>query len=388
MLSLDQAVALALGDQPTVQAYRREADASEQAAETARTLPDPQVSAGVQNLPVTGSMAFNPSRDTMTMYTIGVMREQVRRSKREAEAYQLHVEAVASRAEASAEERQIRRAVMIAWLLAVEAEAKQRLLKQVIADLKTGRQVMEAGVPTGASTPSLALQAQAEVAIAEADLAQAGEQEMRARAELARWIGQAADRPLPDRVPALKPPPEVEADIAGHPLLRVAEAQEEAARGQIGVARAQRKPDISWSAMYGWRPSYDNMVSVQVSIPLFVNRKNRQDRKIVEASARADAARLRVESTRRELRAAYAAALADYRGADARLNKIIKDAIPALEASFEAARARYAAGPGSLELPLTIVRRYVETNIQSVEEQAKRARAAVELAYLSGDLVK
>ena len=35
ILSLDQAVAFALGDQPTVQAYRREADASEQAAETA-----------------------------------------------------------------------------------------------------------------------------------------------------------------------------------------------------------------------------------------------------------------------------------------------------------------------------------------------------------------
>jgi outer membrane protein TolC len=371
-----------------VEASRREADASELAATAAQTLPDPQVSLGVQNLPVTGNMAFDPARDGMTMYTIEVMREQVRRSRREAEASRFRADAVVNRAESSSEERRVRRAVMIAWIDAVEAEAKQRLLDRIIADLKVGREVMEAGISTGASTPAVALQTQAEIAIAEGEQAAARSQEARARAELARWIGAAAQRPLPEKVPALRPPVTRGDEIADHPELRLAQAQEQTARREVDVARAERRPNLSWSVMYGWRPRFGDMVGAKVSIPLFVNKRQRQNPRIAQAWAQADAARLRIESTRRELRSSYDAALADYEGARAQLSKIANEAIPALEASFEAAQARYAGGQGSLELPLTIVRRYVETTIQSIEEQAKQARAAAELAYLSGDLAQ
>jgi hypothetical protein len=89
VLTIDEAISLARGEQPTVDAFERDATASEEAAVAAGTLPDPQVTVGLQNLPVTGDMAFNPIRDDMTMYTIGVMREQVRRSRREAEAARL-----------------------------------------------------------------------------------------------------------------------------------------------------------------------------------------------------------------------------------------------------------------------------------------------------------
>ena len=219
-LSLKEAAALASGDQPTLGAFEREAVASEQAAIAAGTLPDPTITAGIQNLPVTGNMAFNPTRDDMTMYTIGVMREQVRRSRRQAEAARLTAEAVVSRTQASAQERHIQRDVMVAWINAVEARAKQRLLDRLINDLDVGRQIMEAGIPTGSSTPSLALQAQAEVALAKAMQEDARGQESRARAEMARWIGAAAQRPLPDTVPALEAPKVSQADLAQHPPRR------------------------------------------------------------------------------------------------------------------------------------------------------------------------
>lgn len=389
-LGIDEAIALSLGDQPTVEAYGREAEASEEAAVAARTLPDPQLTAGVTDFPVTGDRAFSPTSDNFTMYTIGVMREQVRRSKREAEASRLRAEAAVSRSEATAQERRIRREVMVAWLNAVEAEAKQRLLDRLIADLRVGHQVMEAGIPTGASTPALALQMQAEIALAEAEQADARGAEARARAELARWVGTAAHRPLPDQIPALRLPPKAQdaMDLGQHPQVRVAEAREQAAQRQIDVARADRKRDLTWSVMYGWRPEFGDLVTATVSIPLQINRSNRQNRRISEAAARADAARLRAEDTRRELSGAYGAALADYRSAEAQLAIIMSQAIPSLEASFEAAEARYGAGQGSLELPLTIVRRYVEVTIQSIEEQAQRARAAAELTYLTQDVAR
>jgi outer membrane protein TolC len=385
VLTLQDALTFASGDQPMVAAYGREAQASEEAAVAARSLPDPQLSVGVQDFPVTGGTAFSPTRNDFTMYMIGIMREQVRRSKREAEAAQLKAEAVVNREQASAQQIHIRRDVMVAWLNAVEASAKERLLLRVIGDLKTGQKIMEAGVPTGASSPALALEAQAEVALAQSQLADAKGGEAHARAELARWIGGAAQRPLPDALPNLALPASMQGQMLDHPHLRVALAEQAAAQRQVDVARTDRRPDFTWSLNYGFRPSFGDFVSAQVSIPLQLNRKGLQNRKIAEAQDRADAAALRAEDVRRELEGEYQTAVADYRGADAQLDSLTATAIPSLEAAFKAAEARYQGGQGSLELPLNIVRRYVETNITLVEQEGKRARAAAEIIYLMGE---
>lgn len=386
VLSMEEALGLVGGNQPSARAFSRDAAASESAAVAAQALPDPQISAGVQNFPVTGRVAFHPGADDMTMYTIGVMREQVRRSRREAEAQRLTAEAFVSQSQASLQDRRIRRDVMLAWIAAVEGNAKQRLLTRIIDDLVAGQRVMEAGVTTGASTPALALQAQAEVAMAKAEQEQAKGQEARARAELARWIGAAAYRPVPVAVPLIDLPDAGAAALAQHPVVAVAKAQERAAERAVEVSRQDRKPNITWSVMYGYRPDYGDMVSGTVSIPLQINRSRLQNVRLLEASARADAARFRAQDAERDVSAAFGAALADYRSAAAQLAVINDEAIPSLEASFKAAEARYGAGQGQLELPLAIVRRYVETFIRSIEQQGRRARAAAELIYLTQDM--
>lgn len=386
-LSLQQAVSLASGDQPAVAAFESEAQASEQSAVAARNLPDPQLNVGIQDFPVTGRTAFSPTEDEFTMYTIGIMREQVRRSKREAEAARIQAEALVSHRKASAEERHIRRAIMNAWIDAVEARAKQRLLERLISDLRAGRKVIEAAIPTGGSTPALVLQADAEIGLEESQLADAKRGEARARAELARWIGAAATKPLPNAIPDIERPI-AHGALAVHPELLVAQAEEQAALRQVDVARQQRKPDYSWSVSVGLRPSYGQMVSAGVSIPLQLNRRNRQDRLVSEAQARATAASLRAEDKRRELERDYATALADFEGADSELARINQGAIPQLEAAFNAAQARYAGGGGTLDQPFAIVRRYIEVNMQALEAKGRRARAIAELIHVAGEDVR
>jgi outer membrane protein, heavy metal efflux system len=385
-LDLQGALALARSDQPRIEAYEREAQASEQAAVAARSLPDPQVSAGVQNYPVTGLNAPSPTKDQMTMYTIGVMREQVRRSKREAQARKILADALVSRKQASAEERHIRRDIMIAWIDAVEARARRRLLDRIIADLRTGRKVMEADIPTGGSTPALALQADAEIAIEQSQLTDSERAEKHARSELARWIGAAAYRPLPDAIPDIEVPLDMLPVIDAHPEVQVALAQQQVTERQVDVATQNRKWDPTYSVSVGFRPSYGEMLTATVSIPLQLNQRNRQDRLVAEARARADAAALRAEDTRRELAEEYRSAVADYEGAQAELKRINGEAIPALERAFKAAEARYEGGNGgTLEQPFEIMRRYVEVHIQSVEAQARRARAAAEILHVHGE---
>ena len=389
-LTLQRAVLLASGDQPMVAAFESEAQAAEQSAIVARSLPDPQLSVGIQDLPVTGRTAFSPAEDEFTMYTIGIMREQVRRSKREAEAQRILAEALVSKRKANAEERHIRRAIMLAWIDAVEARAKQGLLERLIDDLRTGRKVMEAAIPTGGSTPALVLQADAEIGLEESQLADAKRAEARARTELARWIGpMAASRPLPDSIPDIERPISHGAhSVAVHPELLVAQAEEQVALRQVDAARQERKPDYSWSVSVGLRPSYGQMVSAGVSIPLQFNRRNRQDRLVSEAQERATAASLRAEDKRRELERDYAAALADVEGGDIELARINQAAIPQLEAAFKAAEARYQGGGGTLDQPFAIVRRYIEVNMQALEVRGRRARAIAELIHVAGEDVR
>lgn len=387
VLTLHDALALASDDQPIVAAFEKEAQASEQSAIAARSLPDPELTAGIENFPVTGRNGLSPTDDEMTMYTIGIMREQVRRSKREAEAARIQADALVSQRKASAEERHIRREIMIAWINAVEARAKQRLLERLISDLRAGRKVIEAGIPTGGSTPALALQADAEIGLEESQLADAKRAEARARAVLARWIGSAAAaKPLPDSIPNIDPPDIQSVHVvAVHPELLVAQAEEQAALRQFDVARQASKPDFTWSVSVGLRPNYGQMVSAGVSIPLQLNRRNRQDRLVNEAEARATAATLRIEDKRRELQGEYATALADVEGADAELSHLNSGAIPQLEAAFKAAEARYAGGGGTLDQPFAIVRRYIEVNIQALDAKGRRARAIAELIHVAGE---
>jgi outer membrane protein TolC len=137
--------------------------------------------------------------------------------------------------------------------------------------------------------------------------------------------------------------------------------------------------------MFEARPKFGNMVTGQVSIPLEVNQRNRQNRKIAEAQLRADAAALRAEDTRRDLIQQYATARADFEGADAELVRIDREAVPALESAFNTAEARFETGGGTAEESFQIVQRYLETAVKSVETRGRRDRAIADMLYIAGE---
>ena len=74
-LTLDQAIRRAVERAPMLDARRAQTLAAQQEARRAAALPDPKLSLGIQDLPVTGAEAFNPSVDNFTMKKIGVTQE-------------------------------------------------------------------------------------------------------------------------------------------------------------------------------------------------------------------------------------------------------------------------------------------------------------------------
>src|SRR5690606_28945986 len=74
-VSYEDALQLALREQPAVQAGEARTEARRETARAATQLPDPRLMAGITNFPVTGPVAFDPTGDMMTMLEVGVEQE-------------------------------------------------------------------------------------------------------------------------------------------------------------------------------------------------------------------------------------------------------------------------------------------------------------------------
>src|SRR5581483_763983 len=113
-LALEDVARLALENQPNLDALTFAGNAAREAAITESKLPDPQLKFGVQNLPVNGDNAYRLNRDDMTMVTIGVMQEIVRKPIRTAAAGRMQAESEQYQAERLAAARRVVRDAKLA----------------------------------------------------------------------------------------------------------------------------------------------------------------------------------------------------------------------------------------------------------------------------------
>ena len=384
VLTLDEALQLSLERQPALTSFSRSAQALEEAAVAARQLPDFTVVAGIQNLPVSGDDAFSLSGSMMTMRFIGIGRQQIRGAKREAASARLLAEAEVSLAEQQLLARRIQREILLGWSTIQEAKQRQVLFETLIDKLQGRLRAAEANIPTGAATSADALAVRAEIAAARAELEVARGLEASGRAALARWIGDAAQQPVDDAMPICRPPGRTEAlaFLDQHPQLELAGRQNQVAERAIAVARADRKIDWGWSVRYGNRGGdRSDLLTLQVSADLPLNRSRLQNRRIAQATELAAAARDRLEDTRRELLAEYQEAAALWAAAEARYQVTRSQTLPALLAAEQALEARFAGTGGSLESVLVASERATRTALDLVEQQAAIGRASADILF-------
>ena len=384
-LSLDEALALSVERQPALNAFARTARAAEEAAVAARQLPDPQLTIGIQNLPVTGSEAFDLGADFMTMKSIGIMRTQVREAKRDAASARYLAEAAVSLAEQDVLARRIQREVMLGWIAIIEAQQKREVLGLLVEKLEARQSLVEGGILDGSATPADVIAIEADISAARGEMLAAKDAEAAGRAMLARWIGDAAQRPLStNQLPICRPSNKqlALAAVAEHPLIEVARRRETVAERSIDIARAERKPDWGWSAMYGQRGGgRSDMVTLQVTIDLPFNKSRLQNRRIAEASELAAAARDRAEDTRREVVSDFEQAWAQWSEANARLTTALSDTLPALEAVERALEARVAGGQPAVTDVQAASERTTRTVLDAIEQRAALARASADLSF-------
>ncbi|HEX5538264.1 MAG TPA: TolC family protein, partial [Methylophilaceae bacterium] len=238
-LTLSEAIQLALQNQPLLQSFDTAAAATREAAVAEGQLPDPKLTFGVQNLPITSSDALRFDRDDMTMATVGVTQEVVPEAKREASSRIMQAEAAQYQAEKRVTAQTIRRDVALAWLNVYEAQRKAELYARLAGDMTAEHKVALASVSTGGAQASEVLRLDGELSMVNDKHLVAEADEQKARAALARWLGKDAARPLSGELPDIEPPATGKdaAAIEDHPLLASAREAENVAASTAERAR-------------------------------------------------------------------------------------------------------------------------------------------------------
>jgi len=385
-LSLAEAQELAVQRSRQLPAQAAAASAARDRAVAAGQRPDPVLRMGVANLPIEGADKFNVGKDSMTMRNLGLMQELTWGDKLAARSQRFQREAGAAEALQAGTRLMVRRDAGMAWVDLLYAQRAVEGLRQQQAETRLQQEGALASLRGGRGSQAEVVAAQQASAQLD-DRIEEGQRDVQgARAALARWIGELATRPLLAALPADVPETgDFAARVAAHPQLRALHGQEAVAEAEVAMAASERSPDWTVEVMYSKRgSSFEDMVSLTLSVPLQWQRDNRQDREI--AAKRAEAERLRDEreEARRALVAEGQALLASWQGARNRLQLHDARLLPLAGDRVQAALAAYRGG-GTLQAVLEARRAYLETHLERLRIERDAARARLQLDYLMGD---
>ena len=274
-LTLDAAVAAAVLAAPQLQAQRATIEGAQATAMAAGRLPDPQLLSGIDNLPANGVDAWSFGRDFMTMRRIGLMQSFPNRPRRSAERNSARAMVSLAQAQAVQSQLEVTQTVAQAWIARYSAELALKTLQALRPARTLQIELAQAALASGGTSVSDSLSALAAVADLDDRILDAQRELSNARAELARWIGADAERPLA-AAPSFNALPAGDTELLSalhqHAVLLSYDAQIAAARSEVVVANAAKRPDWSAQLDYAKRGrEFSDMVSLEftVSLPLF-----------------------------------------------------------------------------------------------------------------------
>jgi cobalt-zinc-cadmium efflux system outer membrane protein len=374
-LTLQQAVRLARGGNPSVAAARDDVKAADAAVRAARALANPEIV-------VTPSVISEGSDEEL----LAVQPLEVsgrRRIRTNAASY----EADAARAGSRAVERDVVRNVKQAYWQVAQAQAVVDLHRDNVRFAQSLRDAARRQAEVGTAPGSHAIKAEVELARAMQDLSSAESGLVRTKAALNVLMGReaATEFSLADglRFSPLGAAPEVlrAAALASRPEVQEAEALLAAREADIAAARALRRPDLAVQAR---RETFggDGGIGVSLVLPVFDWGSIRHQ--TTRARAAADAQGKRVEAARSAVMLDVEQALLDVGTAEAQVRGYQQGLLSQSERLAEMAQKGYRAGAtGYLEV-LEAQRTLRSVRADYYTALAAHLRALAQLEWAAG----
>ena len=139
-------------------------------------------------------------------------------------------------------------------------------------------------------------------------------------------------------------------------------------------------------ASYSQRGSaYSNMVSVGVSIPLQLDRANRQDRDVAAKQALLTAAHAKYQDALTAHEAEVRVLQNDWASGKERVAQLIADLLPASSQRTQAALTAYGTGKADLGSALAARRDEIDARLQVLTLEMETARLWAQLNYIVAD---
>lgn len=376
-LTLDQALDLAVQRSQMARAARAGAMSAAEMARASGQQPDPMLTLGIDNLPVTGGSRFSTNAEDMTMKRIGIAQEWVsadKRSAREAVSGAMHRRESVMEGVAAADAR------MQTAMAYVEAYYAGEALKLTALNEKHAREELETGkgrLATLSGNSAEVLGLASALGAAEDESAETRQQQAAAVAGLSRWTGDPSEELA---APNVAIAPTSDAYVAAHPLVVAKQRDIEVARQEVEVARLNRKPNWSYEVSYGQRVGRPDLMSFGVSIPLPVAPGARQDRETAAKLALVEKAEADAEEARRAAAGEYATLSSDARRLQERVERFHTAVLEPLKQRTAATLAAYRSNQASLVM-------LFESRHAEVEAQRKVLNLQRDLAKTQAQLV-
>jgi len=278
-LTFNSALEQAVNTSPTLVAQRAQIGATQSAAMPAGALPDPKLFVGIDNYPITGPMRGSLTQDFMTMQKVGVMQEIPNADKRRARVEVAAAEIEVAEAQNRMVRLKVRREVALAWLNRYALERKLTLFDALGRESQLLATAVRAQIASGRAQPADAVmpkQEAAQLADRHDDLTR---DLAKAKAELRRLIGPAADEPLAGEPPAFNlDAGSLRLHLSQHPEIAAFGAAAHKAEAEVSEAVAMKKPDWGVELAYQKRGAqFGDMVSLQFTFDLPLFTRTRQD---------------------------------------------------------------------------------------------------------------
>ncbi len=362
-------------------------DAVESAQKAAGTLPDPKLSVGLENLPISGMDRWSLTRESMTGQRLALMQEVPNQAKRAAKVASAQARVERERAALVLQRLQIRQELGLAWIAAQAVEQREQLLTELLAENQRLQDSLPARVAGGSAQAGDLLAAQQE-ALALSDRRDDLQRDRsKARAMLRRWVGPRADESLQGGTgPLIHPVAQLRAELSSHAELALYPTMQSMARAESHEAQSESRGDWSWEIAYSRRDRrWGDMVSFQVTFDL-PWQKDRRQTPMIQAKQR-ELERLEAEQedvARRHLQELDDSA-AELQALDSQIERLKSTGLQLAQGRAELALGNYRAAKGDLGAVLGARAQVLETRLRLIDLQAQRDGVTTRLNSLIAD---
>lgn len=381
-LRLADAVAQAREANPALLAALLRADAARARPSQAAALPDPQLTVGLMNRPLSG---FGTD-EMMTMNTVGVTQMLPWPGKLGFGEERVGALAEAAALDAAELDRQLAARVAAVYAELAATDRVVAILGQTRTLLAEFLSVSQTRYAVGETPQQDVLRAQVAVARMTEDITVMEEERVALAARFNALLGRAATAPVPAL--ALPAPggalPTADSLMAlaaaRRPALLAARERVRAAEAGYRQARRELYPDLMLSVEYGQRPQYDDMLSLMVgiSLPLWAGRRQLAMREEMAAMRAGE------DAMARDLTIETYALLTELRAEAERARRLTdlyeREILPQARAGVDAALSAYRVGTADymtlVDSEMT-VNRY-ETELVRLAAAWQRVAAAIE----------